>query len=309
MDLGILFGLAAAVCWGVADVFARGASRTSGTFRTLLVVQIVAAPIMLAIGLNFGLLRLGGAPGGAILAAAGLGIVIIGGAGLLYRAFAIGSISLASPIAASYSAITALLAITLSGEHPSTPQLVGIVVTLAGVVLASTAPDHPTLGQPRSLRFGPLLLAPGLIEALLSLLIFGGAYWAMRYVVQVLGGFTVAFIQKAGDLVFLLLLSLGIWLIRRARTTVEPILKSPRSVKRSLLFLAFAVPTALFDTTANVAYNLGISVALTSIVSVLSSLFSPITVLLAWLFLHERLYRWQWVGVGAIFVGVALVSL
>jgi drug/metabolite transporter (DMT)-like permease len=43
-------------------------------------------------------------------------------------------------------------------------------------------------------------------------------------------------------------------------------------------------------------------------VAVLGSLFSPITVLLAYIFLHERLARWQWVGVGVIFVAIALIA-
>jgi drug/metabolite transporter (DMT)-like permease len=312
MDLGIVFGLAAAVCWGIADIFARGASRIAGTFRTLLVVEIIAAPIMLALGLIFGLLRLAGAPPWAILATLGLGLIIVGGAGLLYRAFAIGNIALASPIAASYSAVTALLAITISGEHPTTPQLVGIVVTLAGVVLASIAPGHPTLDRSRTARLGPIRLDPGLLEALAAMLIFGAAYWALRFVVPVLGGFTVAFIQKVGDLGALLLLSLILWRVRRRRTLAKPALlvEGPhRGMRRLLLFLAFALLLALFDTAANVAYNLGIAASLTSIVAVLSSLFSPITVLLAWIFLRERLYRWQWLGVLAIFAGVALVSL
>jgi drug/metabolite transporter (DMT)-like permease len=73
-------------------------------------------------------------------------------------------------------------------------------------------------------------------------------------------------------------------------------------------FLVWVVPVALLDTTANLAYNLGISTALTSVVSVLSSLFSAVTVLLAAIFLGERLARWQWAGVGAILLGIALVG-
>jgi drug/metabolite transporter (DMT)-like permease len=73
-------------------------------------------------------------------------------------------------------------------------------------------------------------------------------------------------------------------------------------------FLVWVAPVALLDTAANIAYNLGIATALTSIVSVLSSLFSAVTVLLAALFLGERLARWQWAGVVAILLGIALVS-
>src|SRR4029077_5129726 len=99
MDLGIAYGLIAAFCWGAGDIFARGASRSGGTFRTLLVVQIIAAPAMLAGGVALGLLHptdLNADPE-ALLAAVGIGLVILGGAGLLYHAFVIGNIAIVSP--------------------------------------------------------------------------------------------------------------------------------------------------------------------------------------------------------------------
>jgi uncharacterized membrane protein len=46
-----------------------------------------------------------------------------------------------------------------------------------------------------------------------------------------------------------------------------------------------------------------------SVVSVLASLYGAVTVLLAWIFLRERLDMSQWFGIVMIFVGVVLVSL
>ena len=308
MPIGVGFGLLAALCWGLADFCARGASRSGGTFRTLLSIQIVACLALPAIGLPLGLIRFAGQPAGVMLVAVALNLVILAGAGLLYRAFAIGTLALTSPIAASYAAITALLALLLSGEHPDVAQLAGIVLTLGGVLLASSVPGHPASAPARTVRLGPLRLAPGLLEAFGAMLLFGGAYWALRYVVAILGGVTVALLGKLGDLAVLSLIVLILPLVSGARGGKKPAapLRIPRPTPA---FLAFVIPTALLDTTANVAYNLGIGAALTSLVSVLSSLFSPITVLLAWLFLGERLSRWQWAGVIAIFAGVALVSM
>jgi drug/metabolite transporter (DMT)-like permease len=69
------------------------------------------------------------------------------------------------------------------------------------------------------------------------------------------------------------------------------------------------VPIGLLDTGANVSYGLGLAGAYVAIVAVLSSLFSAVTVLLAWVVLRERLALNQWLGVLLILVGVALVSL
>ncbi len=65
----------------------------------------------------------------------------------------------------------------------------------------------------------------------------------------------------------------------------------------------------LLDTTAYVANTIGFTTRDVAVVSVLASLFSTVTVLLAWLFLRERLHWSQWMGIGVIFVGITLISL
>jgi drug/metabolite transporter (DMT)-like permease len=306
MGNGIALGLAAALCWGVADFCARGATKVGGTLRTLWSVNAIATVALLLFALPLGLLRLAGQPLGAVLAAVALNVAIMGGAALLYRAFAIGTLSLVSPIAASFAAITALLALA-SGEHPSAAQLIGIALALGGVSLASTASGHPSLASKHSTWVGPMKLAPGLIEALGAMLLFGVCYWALRYVVTVLGGVTVVFIGKVSDLLALSALVLVVMALPQ-----QPAVARPASTFWQRLhapgFLLWVVPVALLDTAANIAYNLGIATALTSVVSVLSSLFSAVTVLLAALFLGERLARWQWAGVITILLGIALVS-
>jgi uncharacterized membrane protein len=47
---------------------------------------------------------------------------------------------------------------------------------------------------------------------------------------------------------------------------------------------------------------------LVSVVSVLASLYGAVTVLLAWIFLRERLEISQWFGIAMIFAGIVLVS-
>ena len=317
---GIAFGLVAALCWGVADYCAHGSSRTGGIFLTLFYVEVISALGLLTLNLPLGLISFAHATPGLVALAVVINLAILGGAALVYRAFAIGTLSIVSPIAASFAAVTAVLAL-LTGERAHPVQLVGIVLTAAGVTLAGMVPASTAASAAKltdtvvlpSGRFGRRPLAPGLWEALVAMLVFGVCYWALRYPVAALGGTTTVFISKVADLATLALIALvGLVVSRlRVRGNGEISRSAPwfamRIPPRS--FWLWVIPVAVLDTTANVAYNLGITISLTAVVSVISSLFSVITVLLARMFLRERLVRWQWAGVVAILVGIALVSV
>ena len=64
----------------------------------------------------------------------------------------------------------------------------------------------------------------------------------------------------------------------------------------------------VLDTTAFVSTTIGLTAEQVSVVTVLSSLFGAVTVGLAWIFLREKLHRWQWMGIALIFAGIGLVS-
>jgi drug/metabolite transporter (DMT)-like permease len=104
-----------------------------------------------------------------------------------------------------------------------------------------------------------------------------------------------------------------IWEVRLAGSLLLLALARPigQSIKppdrQSWLWI---VGVALVDTLAFIAYTLGIHLSgQTGTVAVLSSLFSAVTILLARLFLKEKLEWSQWGGIGLILVGVGLVSL
>lgn len=318
MANGVLLGLSAALCWGVADYCLRGATKSAGTFRALYFMQVFG---LLALLLGVELWRplsFAGASPRALLGAAALSLIILVGAALLYRSFNIGKLAVVSPIAASFGAITTVLAL-LSGERPSAPLLVGLALLLVGVILSGMAPSHPDeLGETADGEPGTTqrrrLLGPGVAEALGATLLFGGAYWGLRYVVAQLGGIQTAMVGKATDLAALSLIVLAGWAVRRfsgapalAQGTSAPVALS--LAPRDGVFWRWLIPGAVLDIAANVAYNIGVAGALTSVVATLSSLFTAVTVILAWIFLRERLTRAQWGGVALILAGIALVNL
>jgi drug/metabolite transporter (DMT)-like permease len=81
-------------------------------------------------------------------------------------------------------------------------------------------------------------------------------------------------------------------------------LKLPRGTVWWGLFAA-----GILDTSAFLANNAGMQMGQISVVSVLASLYGAVTVLLAWIFLRERLDMSQWFGIVMIFAGIVLVTL
>ena len=296
--MGILLGLTAALCWGAADFFARYATRLVGTYRTLFFMQFFGVVCLSGYVLLSGtwrhLLNIGWQTWVWTLLAVFLNIV---SSLALYRAFEVGVLTIVSPIAASYAAITVLLAV-LTGEVISQTHSFGIVASLVGVVLAAT-PITWKLGAraltnipktPRTSR-----LANGIGLAILASFGYGVAFWLFGFrVTPVLGGIV------------------PVWLVRLITPCVllifVPITRQSISIPRGRVWWYLA-GVGILDTAAFVAATLGYTTAQVSIVSVLASLFSAVTVLLAWLFLHDRLQWNQWLGIGIIFVGVALVNL
>lgn len=278
---GVVFGLGAAVLWGVADFLVRFASRGVGAFRALFYSQLAGLAALSLVVLAWPAPSIDLIQGGLML---GLGALGMAGALALYRAFAIGTLAIVSPIAASGNAIAVLIAL-LTGERPTALRLAGIAVTTAGVLLASTDIHQLRARTPAGPGVGLALLAAGC---------FGVALWGMGRLVVDLGAMWLVWGLR---LVSVLVLVAAGTLLRRS-------LRPPPAAA-----WPWILPVGVLDAGANLSYSLGLAGAFIAVVAVLSSLFSAVTVLLAWLFLRERLAANQWLGVLLILGGVALVSL
>jgi drug/metabolite transporter (DMT)-like permease len=276
--LGIGLALAASLCWGVGDFIGGSKSRVLPVLVVLVCSQIVG---LVWIG-GVALIAQDPVPGQREVVLAALSAVA-GTAGLVcfFRAIAIGKMSLVVPIAATAAAVPVVVGIA-SGDRPGSLQLVGMVVALAGAVMASREPGEE--GERGSLAAGVLLAA-------LSALFIGFFFLAIDGASD--GGAVWASLVNRITSVALLLVAAAI---------VRPKLGAARSHAPAL-----AVAGTL-DVSANLLFAAATTKSLISLVSVAGSLYPVITVLLARLLLHERVHRIQEAGVVAALGGVVLIA-
>ncbi|HWZ17575.1 MAG TPA: hypothetical protein VNW73_02145, partial [Ktedonobacteraceae bacterium] len=111
--MGIFLGLSAALFWGTADFLVRYSTRIIGTYRTLFFMQFIGlACLSVYLAATGDFMRLAATISWqwwilAVLVA----LLNVVSAFSLYRAFEVGVLAIVSPIAASSSALTVLLAI------------------------------------------------------------------------------------------------------------------------------------------------------------------------------------------------------
>jgi drug/metabolite transporter (DMT)-like permease len=281
----IASGLTAAVGYGTADFVARQASHRIGHVRVLLFLEVFGMILLLplAIGLESDRWE----PSDPWAAAVLLGGINFVASLLLYRSFEYGTLSVVSPLASSYPAVTAVLAFVILAERPGPWTSAGIVTILAAVVLLSRAEAHPRSPRPRDARTG-VLSAVGAFAG------YGVFFFGLAFVVGPLGPVTSATVVRGVGAAVL-----GILVLAR-RFSVG---RLPRD-----LWVSIAVIVVL-DEVAFVAFNVGVLLGSVAIVGTLSGLFSAVTVGIAAVMLRERLTRIQYAAIGAIFGGVSMIAL
>ncbi len=273
-------GIGAALCWGFAD-FLGGIRTKALTLALVLLVSQVTGLIAIAIVVAVGQLD---APAFSEAAPAiGAGIAQLVGIAALYRALAIGTMSVISPISASGAAALPVIVGVATGERPEALQYAGMAAALVGVVLATRAPESPD---------GASSSREALLLSGLAALGFGLFFTGMDAAVEEAGPYWSLLVARVTAVT-----ALGIVLL-----AVRPKLSFDRAVLPSLALIG------LLDVGANAFFALGTDTGLLSVVSVLASLYPVATVILARALLHERLVRIQAVGVIVALTGVAMIA-
>jgi drug/metabolite transporter (DMT)-like permease len=275
--VAVALSLAASWCWGVADFTGGLKTKRMPVPLVLLFVEGVGLVWVLAAIAASGEALPSGRAVAASLVAGAAGVIALGS---LYRALALGTMSVVAPISATGVVLPVAVGVA-TGDALSMLVSAGLVITLAGVLLASRE-QHESADAAAAGRLS-------LVLALLAALGFG-SYFVLSDV--------------AADESIL-------WLLALARVVVVPVLaavvlaaRAPRPVAGDAMPLVLA---GTLDVAATGLYAVAATKGAISIVSVVGSLYPITTVLLARVVLHERLRPVQAAGVAAAFTGVALI--
>jgi drug/metabolite transporter (DMT)-like permease len=296
ISFGFLTGLGAALSWGTMDVASALASRRLGSLKVTAGIQIVSAVLLVA--LTFGLgTALPSDP--LVLAMAGLLGIVGAGAYLSYfTGLRIGPISLVSGVVAAYGGLTVVLAVLVRGESLTSVQALGAAVATLGVVLTAVAFD----GGIRGTR----LAGPGVIFAVMALLLFAVMTVGLAEAIERSGWLEVLVVSRIVNAV----VSIGAVVVLtslahprlRALVQVDTIAVARTS-------WAIVLIAGVLDVTGLIVFAIGLEQAETWLVGLVSSFGPAFTILIAVLFLGERLQRVQWLGLLGVALGMVLIAL
>ncbi len=274
--LTILLGLAAALSWGAGDFSGGLISRHTGAVRSALYVEACGLlPLVLLAGVS-----------GQIGKLSFIDWIICGVAGVLgclglvalYAALANGSMSIAAPVASLTSAGLPLIVGGLRDGWPPAVTLAGFGLALLAIWLIAQPGDKHSIVPAGWGQLGLPLLA--------------GLGFGSYYILINLGSRNSLFepliaVRVAGSTALLIFAGFK-------RQLQWP----PRSIWPLLS------GNTVFDIGGSLLYILASQVGRMDIAALLGSLYSGATVLLAWIFLREKINNWQ--RCGLLLCGVAI---
>jgi drug/metabolite transporter (DMT)-like permease len=300
MPVGLELGLVAAFAWGWTDVAAALAGRRLGSLPVAALVQATSVVAIVIVAT----VRGSGLPSRPEDAA--IGVVAGAIAALAYVSFftalRIGPVSVVSPIVAAYGGLTVILAVLFRGETLAPLQAVGAVVATTGVVLTGLVAD----GGWRSTR----IVGPGVLFALVATISFAVLTVAIAGPIRSSGWLPILVVSRAANAATVWAI-LAVVLIARPRIAASLMRPVDGSPDRRPLIVPIGIATiaGLCDVGGFVAYGVGLEIAPTWIIGLVSSFGPVVSVIVAVAAWHERLRPSQWLGLAGIAAGLVAVAL
>jgi drug/metabolite transporter (DMT)-like permease len=305
--LSIIYGILSAGTWGAADFIGGLASKRTSPYRVLFLAEIAGLIPFTASAL---LTRESIPPITDMLLAAGSSLLGLTGLLLLYRALAGGQMTIAAPVSALLAAIIPVIFGFFALGAPSPITLTGFGLAFAAVWFISqtgttnwfsplrefrSLADTSTSLTVRAASSGGTPVRDG--SASLRLPLLSGLFFGL-YFILVHKATLHAFFWPLAAARFIGVVAFGVYAFLARQPALPP---------RDLWGLC--IVNGLLDIGGNAFYVLAANTGRIDIAAVLGALYPASTVLLAWVFLKERLNWLQAFGVVLAFVAIVLFTL
>lgn len=282
--LSIIYGIASAATWGAADFIGGLATKRTSPYRVLFLAEIAGLIPFTALALlarepipsTLDLLW------GAISSLVGLT-----GLTILYRALADGQMSIAAPVSALFAALIPVIFGFFTLGAPSISTMIGFGLAFLAVWLISQTDRSNWRFPLRGLRSFADLRLP-----LLSGLFFGLYFIVIHRATLNAFFWPLVMARFAGFVAF------GLYALI-ARQPAMP----PRDV------WGFCLINGVIDIGGNAFYILSAQTGRIDVAAVLGALYPASTVLLAWIFLKEKISLVQTFGVFLAFIAIVLFTV
>ena len=284
ISLGVIWGLISLFSWGVADYLARIYATKGGSLRTAFYIRVISLfPPLLIFPVQAYLGQLYQPIDWTVVLKLGpiLGIVFALAYVAYYRGLETGTVSIVVAVASAWFAVGVILAFILLDEVLSARQILIIGIIAAGIIMLSGL-QKSTTGKPTGFSYG-----------VASMLLLGTATLLLKYLGEASGPIITSFVGSIGSIIVL-----WIWL-RISGFKVG----LPKRDGIHVLMIA-----GLLDVGGVLCMIIGLSQAPIFIVASLSAAHPIVTMVLALIFLKERLSKVQTVGVMLTVLGVMALS-
>lgn len=277
--VAVLYGLGGAVGWGASNFFAAKATRERNVVYTAFNSQLLLFLLMATIALI--LKPEINVPFSMVVFIALNYLIFTVGLLVSYRSYAIGPVSITSPIVGANALIVVAVSVIVFNEALSLNQWLGIAVLFLGLLIATYDRSKKRSKEGTT----------GILLAFIALVLIGAG----------LAGFTYAIGEIGWEMAVLLgyfftAFWAGMYLLAKKQLHAPHISKSVAGL-------------VSFQLLGTIAVSVGVEKSLAAIVVPVSSVAPLVTSVMGLILFQEKIYRYKLAGVGFIILGLVLISL
>jgi drug/metabolite transporter (DMT)-like permease len=278
--LSILFGLSSALAWGMADFCGGLASRKTRAYQAVLYGEAVGLAALLAAAFFSREAAIAWSDWWFCFLAGSMGVL---GLLLFFHSMTKGKMSVAAPVSALMAAILPVIVGSFVDGFPGWLTMAGFALALAAIWFISQ-PD----GTPKSLQVHLADLSLPLIAG-----VSFGIYFILLHRGSQDGFFWPMVASRLSGVI----------------TMVIYTLVTRQSFRPPKVVWLLVILNGVLDISGNGMYILAGQAGRMDVAAVLASLYPASTVVLAWVFLHERLNRLQLTGILTALAAIVLMTV